>query len=569
MTTLDEKQNTAGEYEHRTIGPPGCGKTTWLGEQIEDSVKDDLIPLVTSLTRTSAAAITSHELELEPQQVGTLHSHCYRLLGGARIAESRLQDWNESYPEYRMGNMRVRKPRQDDEEEDEEEEERINEQEVNNFSENRSSEPGDEKMTPGDVAMNELQRYRSRMITNLPSDIAAFAHKWNQWKDSSGLMDFTDLIEVALRDYDHPPENPDIIYVDEAQDMDLLELTLLRHWGKSTGHLVMVGDPDQNIYRWRGADPLDFVGPVVSEERRQVLSQSYRVPHTVHDIAINLIRQNPNREDVQYNPTQEQGEVRKLSINFKQGRLLVTDAEQYLKQNKTVMFITSCNHMLNEIINALRENGIPYHNPYRINHGAWNPLPRTSNRTSSADRIMAYLALAQRGGYTAEELEKWIRIVDTRAGDVLAPKMKKNKFKDMVERLGPHADAMDFFFESTGDGAQEAALTGDLEWLAQRLVKSKKDSCAFPLEIVKRRGTEALEKQPQVIVGSIHSVKGGEADAVYLFPDISRKAQTEIRSNPFDAHPALRRLFYVGITRAKESLILCTPENPRTALRIT
>ena len=44
----------------------------------------------------------------------------------------------------------------------------------------------------------------------------------------------------------------------------------------------------------------------------------------------------------------------------------------------------------------------------------------------------------------------------------------------------------------------------------------------FPADIADVRGPQALMESPQVIVGTIHSVKGGEADAVVLFPDLSQ-----------------------------------------------
>ena len=62
-----------------------------------------------------------------------------------------------------------------------------------------------------------------------------------------------------------------------------------------------------------------------------------------------------------------------------------------------------------------------------------------------------------------------------------------------------------------------------------------------------------------MIVGTIHSVKGGEADVVYLFPDLSQAgaAQYERSGAP---HDSVIRLFYVGATRARETLYICQRE---------
>ena len=64
----------------------------------------------------------------------------------------------------------------------------------------------------------------------------------------------------------------------------------------------------------------------------------------------------------------------------------------------------------------------------------------------------------------------------------------------------------------------------------------------------------AIQRQPEIIVGTIHSVKGGEADVVYLLPDLSVAAVRQAEEGDEDS---ITRTFYVGMTRAKERLVLC------------
>lgn len=68
-----------------------------------------------------------------------------------------------------------------------------------------------------------------------------------------------------------------------------------------------------------------------------------------------------------------------------------------------------------------------------------------------------------------------------------------------------------------------------------------------------------FKEAPRLWVGTIHSVKGAEADVVYLWPDISYAAT---RDDP----DAVRRVFYVGMTRAREKVVLCAPS--RTDLTV-
>ena len=58
-----------------------------------------------------------------------------------------------------------------------------------------------------------------------------------------------------------------------------------------------------------------------------------------------------------------------------------------------------------------------------------------------------------------------------------------------------------------------------------------------------------------------NSVKGSECDVVYLFPDLSRPGMEEWTGSP-EQRAGVQRLFYVGMTRARETLITCAPATP-------
>jgi superfamily I DNA/RNA helicase len=88
----------------------------------------------------------------------------------------------------------------------------------------------------------------------------------------------------------------------------------------------------------------------------------------------------------------------------------------------------------------------------------------------------------------------------------------------------------------------------------------------FPASVVAQRGLQTLIEDPHVVVGTIHSVKGGQADVVYLFPDLSRAGDGHYQRFGPD-RDSIIRLFYVGATRARETLYVCEAAGP-TALSI-
>ena len=96
--------NETSTNEYRVVGPPGCGKTTWLGQRVDDAVELGRRLLVTSLTKAAAAEISSRKLPVSFDAVGTLHSHCYHALGQPEIAEGKehIEAWNEAEPELHL-----------------------------------------------------------------------------------------------------------------------------------------------------------------------------------------------------------------------------------------------------------------------------------------------------------------------------------------------------------------------------------------------------------------------------------------------------------------------------------
>jgi superfamily I DNA/RNA helicase len=82
----------------------------------------------------------------------------------------------------------------------------------------------------------------------------------------------------------------------------------------------------------------------------------------------------------------------------------------------------------------------------------------------------------------------------------------------------------------------------------------------YSLAVAKRHGAQVLREVPRLVIGTIHSVKGGEADVIYLSPELSAAGAAAWRSQ----RDTVIRQFYVGLTRAKESLVLVSAA-PRAA----
>jgi superfamily I DNA/RNA helicase len=361
------------------------------------------------------------------------------------------------------------------------------------------------------------------------------------------------------------PKRPSVIFADEAQDLNRMQLTLIRKWGERASYFIVAADDDQTIYSFTGATPEAVLDPDIPADHKIILKQSYRVPRAVHGPAMRLIKQVTRRQEKDYLPRPAEGECIRLSSGtYKSPEyFILKTAIQHLERGQTVMFLAACGYMLQPLVAVLRKNAIPFHNPYRKSNGFWNPL--RMGRGSTPSRILALLVAHPgfgngRRDWTNGDLGLWAEWLT--AEGVLKRGAKK-KLQNYPPNDTATIETLDDLFETAALEALLTAFAGDyrslLEWWRKRVTASVFKRVQFPLDIADAHGPTALIEVPRVIVGTIHSVKGGEADVVYLFPDLSGEADRQYQKTgpPRDA---VIRQFYVGMTRARETLYICPME---------
>jgi len=535
--------------EYRIFGPPGTGKTTNLTRQIRRAAErfgQDSV-LVTSFSRTAAAELAGRDLPLSPDRIGTLHSHCFHALGCPQIAECHVDEWNKENPHLQITPKKKQGRLEGDE---------------------SAEDDGSERETPGDEFLGQLNRWRGMMIPRgaWPAVLREFAAKWNEYKEALGLLDFCDLVDTALRDIPFAPKNPSVIFADEAQDLNRMQLRLIRKWGERANYFIVAADDDQTIYSFTGATPDAVLDPEIPDDHKIILKQSYRVPRAIHARAVRWIEQVNRRQEKDYLPRPFEGDFNRLSTGtYKSPEYyILKTALQHLEQGKSVMFLTSCGYMLQPIVQVLRKNAIPFHNPYRRSNGFWNPL--RMGRGSSANRVLSLLVAHPQFGegaraWTCGDFALW---ADWLHSEGVIKRGMKKKLSSLTPADPVTIGTLDETFEP---GALEALLKtfdgsyGDLlEWWRRRLNATVFKRAQFTSDIAAVRGPQALVDAPRVVVGTIHSVKGGEADVVYLFPDLSREGDAAYQQAGQPRDSVIRQ-FYVGMTRARETLYICQQES--------
>lgn len=541
----------SGEHGREIVvyGPPGTGKTRFLTGSIKHTayVRGAEQLLVASFTRTAAHELAGRlgATRIPKRQVGTLHSIAYAALDRPELTESQLEQWNTGHPALAVS---------------------VKPGAATNMDEAGPTEMAVGGATEGDVLMAGYDSCRNQELDRAawPRDVVDFADRWEDWKQTEGLVDFTDLIEMARNDCQVAPGSPEVGFVDEAQDMTRLEMSLVRSWGRYMERLILAGDDDQLIFRFRGATPDAMLDGRVTDADRLVLSQSYRLPSTVQGAAETWIRQVSRRQEKLYAPRPEPGLVRHIPAGYGEPMALLRHVEAALGQEfpdretgelrpATVMVIAPCGYQLDPLKRELRKRGLPFSNPWRPTRGDWNPMRNSTERTIAAkDRLLAYLALEQRD-WTGEDLRRWMHVVKTTsAGMVRGAKAQVQGWPDTTIPWAEVAALWD-------DDEQAArALSPDINWLAEHLSAASRAGMDFPVKVARAFGAQALTEPPRLYIGTAHSFKGSEADVVMVVPDLSARGNAEWQQlgEPRDS---VVRQFYVAMTRARHELVICSP----------
>ena len=174
----------------------------------------------------------------------------------------------------------------------------------------------DDKMIPPRAALARISQAKNRMET--PEQMRSAGWNLREQQISkvydvylaalrdAGALDFDDLllktvqlVEESERVRSYYAHKFRYVMVDEYQDTNRPQYLLIRRLSEVHRNLCVVGDPDQSIYKWRGADLrniLDFERDF-SDAMIVKLEQNYRSTQVILDAASAVIRQNRNRKD--------------------------------------------------------------------------------------------------------------------------------------------------------------------------------------------------------------------------------------------------------------------------------
>ena len=465
----------------------------------------------------------------------------------------------------------------------------------------------DEMVTPEEYELNAYGDFSKKKIAE------AYKEYERQLKANNAL-DFDDLLVKTVQLFQTQPEILEYyqdrfryIMVDEYQDTNGVQFELVRLLASRYQNLCVVGDDDQSIYKFRGANIQNILSFEKEFEHTKVikLEQNYRSTSTILDAANAVIKNNVGRKAKSLWTENGEGEkiqFRQFDTAYDEAEYIVGDIRERVDNGKAAY----CDHAVLYRTNAqsrlFEEKMITANIPYKIVGGV-NFYARKEIKD-----LLAYLKTIDNGKddlavrriinvpkrgiglttvnrITEAAQQRGISFYEALCSADLVPGLgrsisKLESFAAMIEYFRKEAEHLSITelmeeiltetgyveeLKAEGEEEAEARLQNIDEFLNK--IAAYEESCeeelptlsGFLEEVALVADIDSLDEESDyVVLMTLHSAKGLEFPYVYLagmedgiFPSymtITADDPTEIEEE--------RRLCYVGITRAKKELTM-------------
>ena len=434
--------------------------------------------------------------------------------------------------------------------------------------------------------------------------------RYDAFLEQNNALDFDDLLMRTVWLFDRHPEVLEkyqkrfkYVMVDEYQDTNRAQYLMVRHLASKHRNLAVVGDDDQSIYKFRGADVRNILSFEHDYPDAQIvkLEQNYRSTQVILDAAYHVIKANPNRAakrlwtDRHGGPklvvAQTYDEQEEAQAVAREALRLVAEGEYRLGDIAVLYRTNAQSRALEEV---LLRRGVPY----RLIGGlrfyerrevkdvmAYLRLVANPQETLSFSRIinvprrkLGEKSLAQLGYWAdAHGMTAWDALTRLEEMSELTPAARGAlaDFRDLIDEVRSASqerrlvETIDLLLLRTGyeRHVKETGTDGDERWanvLELRGLASEYDGLppgeglqAFLEETALMSDVDTMDERAQgMTLITLHMVKGLEFPVVFM---LGMEEGLFPHSRSLDSPEELeeeRRLAYVGMTRAKDRLYL-------------
>ena len=563
----------------RLFGGPGSGKTTALLDRVDEILDRDDVEvrdiLVVSYTRAAAAEVRerlAERLDVSPRSlqgnVCTMHAKAYELLNLSRgdvVGEDDKEEFCSEYGiEYEdeyggagrrtarsttLGNKIIatsqwlQRTRRD----------------VADWYDVPFQWNVDEVRLPPEIDPNSQEG--NKYTPTWPSsddrvDVPETIRAWRAYKGEHDLVGFADMLERVKQRSLVP--NVDFLVIDEFQDITTLQYDVYEEWKPHMEQVLIAGDDDQVVYAWQGADP----NLLLDAERDEdvILPNSYRLPSRILNVVNREIRHIDNRQEKDLKPRKDGGAVE--GVQSPSMLDLVRNVRFTVQEDEgSLMLLFRARYQMFQFIDEFIGEGMPF--KCLTDQRMW-----TDRLTQYVEAVEAIEAGETVDGLQARRLADMLQdsAFGTNDRDDLYDLIDDREEAESVETLTELSfDADDI--KNFAPFMPGPASAGDM---VRKVTSFQRNSVKAYFA-----GDYAGMDPSRVRVGTIHSAKGREADHVFVSTDLTEKVVEQMAASvddPTDVDgveeftsttspvPVLtdneRRVFYVGMSRARERLVV-------------
>ncbi|MEW6343104.1 MAG: ATP-dependent helicase [Pseudomonadota bacterium] len=425
-----------------------------------------------------------------------------------------------------------------------------------------------------DAAIKIIENIKTdfgKVATGTPEEVLYKAYQAALKRN--GKIDFQDMMGLAVAGMQAGTIKPYPVHhllVDEFQDTDGPQFRWVSMHGKAGSIVTVVGDDDQSIYGFRSALGVRGMDAITEELQAQqiVLGINYRCRAEILTAADKVIRHNTLRIEKQLYADKGQGgtiESRRYKDEYDEATAAVTYLKPKLEANAECAILARTNRILDAVESVCRSYGVPY---YRASGKSILNRPEGAVFCNLLEIIQgvkktgldAVLGMSGMGTADLTKLhEEMGATLVTRSKAELQniglDESTATAYRNFMKRLGEWKDLY-------SRNLQGLVLAGVGEWMlntarsdqAQRSIQATHNvlsrlSGPFTDRIAFLRRDNNEPTPDALVLTTMHSAKGREWDHVWI-------VRAEDGVTPDDKSPESeeRRLFYVGMTRAKETL---------------
>ncbi len=422
---------------------------------------------------------------------------------------------------------------------------------------------------------------------------AAFDYYGQQLKALS-VLDFDDLLTETLAMLESEDKNSirknhySFLLVDEFQDISPIQYELIKSWNRDGRELFVIGDPDQSIYGFRGSDARCFERLSADYPELQTirLVHNYRSTPEIVTSACQVINHNEGAQR-EIQPFQSKGTPLKLvsapselsegifvarEINRLIGGIDMLDTEtadnrqdsQTMRSFSDIAVLYRTHRQAEMLETCLKKEGIPYvitgRDDFLTDRNVRGTVCFFRTLLDPKDQLSLRMCLKLLWDLPEETAEILINTSDQIDTSRCPYVYLKEKYLPKVKRTKPQKLLEDWAAELGLNENKSFAKFLDMTVFYKTLAEFM-DTLTFGEEGDLKRSANKTYTSDAVTLMTLHGSKGLEFPIVFLYGAKKGMMPLEVGKLSSDIQEE-RRLFFVGMTRAKDELILTTSSEP-------